>query len=373
MQHRTVWQWPPLFLVLLTLCAWGSPSITAGDTDGPQISPAALTAIQQEHAPTVTAASSLLADTATQVTLWGDHPDVRRAPASLTKLMTALVVEQNDAPTKVIYVSTAAAGTPGSRMGLSAGQRLTVDELLHGLFLPSGNDAAEALAEGTSGTEAAFVAKMNAQAQAMGLTGTHFVNPHGLDATGHYSTAHDLAVMAFQALRDPLLASIVRTRHWEMTGPNGQVLFSLNNLNELLGTYPGADGVKTGTTAAAGENLVASATRNGHQLLTVVLGSTDRYADARAILDYGWQHWQWVAPETPPLVAAGDGAVHLRFGTWQVQPLPVWEASDTNIVLHVDQAALAGVKSGPPQQVGTVLLRLGQEVVGQAPVMATRP
>ncbi|HEV7216814.1 MAG TPA: D-alanyl-D-alanine carboxypeptidase family protein, partial [Chloroflexota bacterium] len=297
---------PPLFLLLLSLCAWGTPQFTGSDRGGPGIGSAALATLRQEQPPTVTAASALLLDDASGTLLWARRPQVRRAPASLTKMMTALVVRAADPVSSVFTISALAAATPGSRMNLVAGQRLTVQQLLYGLLLPSGNDAAVALAQGTAGSIPAFVAQMNARAAAMGLTGTHFVNPHGLDATDHYSTALDLANLGAAVLRDPVLAQIVRTPQEIIRASDGQVLFDLQNLNQLLGVYPGVDGIKTGTTTAAGENLVVADVRDGHQVIAVVLGSADRYADARALLDMGWADWRWLQPQLPPL-ATLDG------------------------------------------------------------------
>ncbi len=373
MLHHGLIRLTLLVLPVLSLCAWGSPAFTGSDDDGPRIGPAALAALRQDAPPPVTAASAVLMDTASGTLLWSRDPSARRAPASLTKIMTALVVRSHDSPAQVVVVSSLAAATPGSRMNVIAGQRLSVDQLLYGLLLPSGNDAAVALAQGTSGSVAAFVAQMNARAAAMGLTGTHFVNPDGLDADGHFSTARDLATMALGLLGDPLLAQIVQTRHEVLRGANGTVLFDLTNLNQLLGSYPGADGVKTGTTPEAGENLIGSATRDGHRLLAVVLGSDDRYADARALLDSGWSHWRWLAPALPPLAALDGGAVDLEAGPWTATPVPAWAVDSVRMVLNVDPA-IGPLVSGPrPTPAGSVELVLGQQVVAHAPVLASRP
>ena len=373
MRLRRLIELLPLVLLVLALCAWGSPSFTGSDQDGPAIGPAQLASLRQEVPSDVTAVSGLLMDATSQAVLWSRQPDARRAPASLTKLMTARLVRAGDRPDQVVVISALAAATPGSRMGLAAGQHLTVAQLLYGLLLPSGNDAAVALAQGTSGTTAAFVAQMNAEAQAFGLSGTHFQNPDGLDEPDHYSTARNLATLALDDLHDPVLAQIVRTKHEVIRNDQGQVLFDLTNLNELLGTYPGADGVKTGTTPEAGENLIASATRDRHQLLAVVLGSSDRYADARALLDDGFTHWRWLAPALPPLATLDDGAVDLEAGDWVGVPVPDWEVGSVRLVLDIDRGAGALVSGPRPLRVGTARLLLGDTVVAEAPVLATRP
>lgn len=312
-------------------------------------------------------------DDATGTLLWSQRPEARRAPASLTKMMTALVVRADDALSTVFLVTPLAASTPGSSMNVVAGQRLTVLQLLYGLLLPSGNDAAVVLAQGTAGSVPAFVAQMNARARAMGLTGTHFVNPHGLDATGHYSTALDLATLGRAVLQDPLLAQIVQTRQQIIRAPDGRILFDLHNLNELLGTYPGADGIKTGTTGAAGENLVAADRQNGHQVIAVVLGSTDRYADARALLNYGWATWRWLTPQLPPLATLDGGAVDLEAQHYTGSPVPAWAVHQVRLVLHVNPALGSAVQTFHPAPVGSAEWVLGSQVVGRATVMGIRP
>ena len=172
-------------------------------------------------------------------------------------------------------------------MGLVSGETLTVRDLLYGLLLPSGNDAAVALAEHVAGSQDAFVRLMNETGAALGLKNTTFTNPHGLDDPAQVSTAVDLAALAKAAFAYPLLARIVATPTAQIAGRK------LTNTNELLGAYQGVDGVKTGTSDAGGECLVASVTRNGHRLLVIVLGSADRYADARTLLDYSTAGWRW--------------------------------------------------------------------------------
>src|SRR5207249_3772099 len=146
-------------------------------------------------------------------------------------------------------------GQPGTRMGLQAGQRFTVRELLYGLLLPSGNDAAVALAQQGAPSMEAFVERMNARAKELGLAATHFVNPHGLDDPAHLSSAYDLAQMARFALRnEPVFDQYVTLAHYVIPAAPGHPEIALDNLNQLLGNYAGADGVKTGTTAAAGQS-----------------------------------------------------------------------------------------------------------------------
>ena len=261
--------------------------------------------------PFVTAKTWAIADGHTGAVLWG-HDEAKRVDiASTTKIMTAFVVLRLAAKEPAILDETVtfsrrADTTTGSTSGLHEGEQLPVRELLYGLLLPSGNDAAVAFAEHFGGrmksaTDASsgvdplprFIAEMNQNAAELGLHETHFVNPNGLPAPGHQSSARDLAKLTHHALALPTFARYVSTMKHGATvqGPHGRkrnVVWT--NTNRLLDTE-GYDGVKTGTTRAAGECLVASGRRNGDHVIVVILGasSTDaRYADARNLFRYAW-------------------------------------------------------------------------------------
>lgn len=207
--------------------------------------------------------------------------------ASTTKMTTALAVLESAELDETVSVSPTAASTGGGGLDLSAGDRYTVHSLLYALLLTSSNDAAVALAEHVDGSEAAFVEEMNDLADELGATDTHYVTAHGLDMPGHGSSARDLAVIAAELLEHPDLAAIVATSEISIPGPEGTEL--LDNRNLLLEGYRGATGVKTGFTAGAGNVLVASAERAGRRLIGVVMHSVDATADARTLLDHGWE------------------------------------------------------------------------------------
>ncbi len=240
--------------------------------------------------PPTASRAGVLEDMPSGAVLWQWQSEEPLPMASVTKLMTALVALQTLSPEDVVTVPAAAVAIPPgyARMGLQAGQRVQVRTLLYGALLPSGNDAALALAILAAGSEQAFVDRINAQAQAWGLRQTHFVNPHGIDAPGHVSSARDLAQLARKALANPLLAEIVATPAITLEG------FKLVNTNELLTTYPGTYGVKTGTTDEAGQVLIAAARRAHGDVLTVVMHSPDRYAETRGLMDFYFRHWVWV-------------------------------------------------------------------------------
>jgi D-alanyl-D-alanine carboxypeptidase (penicillin-binding protein 5/6) len=201
-------------------------------------------------------------------------------------MLTALVVAHRAELHDGVEVSAAAASVGGGGLDLTTGEVWSVEALLYALLLTSSNDAAVALAEHTAGSESAFVALMNRAARRIGATRSHFVTPHGLDRPGHHATARDLATIAARLLSDPALRSIVATPKKVVEGPGGAV--ELLNRNVLLKGYPGAIGVKTGFTSAAGDVLVAAAQRGGRRLMAVALGSEDAARDCRRLLERGF-------------------------------------------------------------------------------------
>jgi D-alanyl-D-alanine carboxypeptidase len=234
----------------------------------------------------------------------------QRSPASTTKIMTALLTLEEGRLDDRVVISDRAASVAGTGLGLKRGQRISLGDLLWAILLKSANDAALAAAEHVGGTEERFVARMNAKANFLGMEGTHFTNPHGLDAPDHFSTAYDLALLTRQALRNPTFARMVQTREVRLTiqkGPNGRVVKHslLRSHNRLLGQFLGADGVKTGYTEKAGRCLVASATRAEHQLIAVLLNDPDRWTEAATLLDYGFA---LLGGRVPSLRALGGGS-----------------------------------------------------------------
>jgi serine-type D-Ala-D-Ala carboxypeptidase (penicillin-binding protein 5/6) len=234
--------------------------------------------------------SGLLFDLDTGEVLWRRRPDRVLAIASLTKMMTALIVVQRSAPDDKVRVTKEALAYKGSAVGvLPKGKRVKLETMLHGLLLPSGNDAAIALAQRMSGTVARFVARMNDEARQLGLECTRFSSPDGFEDAGNHSCAVDLAALARAVLDQPRLARIVKRRRAVLPFPiKGGRIYLFNN-NPLLRTgYPGAIGIKTGYTDAAGRCLVAAAQRNGRRLGVVLLHSPDPGKQARQLLDRGF-------------------------------------------------------------------------------------
>jgi D-alanyl-D-alanine carboxypeptidase (penicillin-binding protein 5/6) len=247
---------------------------------------------QQPARAPLAAAQAILIDVPTGRVLFARRPDDPRPIASLTKIMTAMLVLERADLDAVVRVTRQAAAAPPSVMGLRAGERITVRNLLYGLMLRSGNDAAIALAQHVSGSVPAFLALMNTRARELGLEHTSFASPNGLDDRG-YSTARDLARLTRAAMADPRFVRLVDTGTYRMSAPAPRHRI-LHNINLFVGQYAGAIGVKTGYTSAAGDCLVAAAQRGGRVLIAVVLGEPTNthwivpFRDASTLLDAGF-------------------------------------------------------------------------------------
>ena len=241
-----------------------------------------------DEGPYVSARAAILFENTTGTVLYAKNAHERRAPASTTKILTAIMALELSNLDEIVTVSRRAASTPGSTARLYTGQKIRMDDLLHGLLLRSGNDAAVAVAEHLAGTESTFVSWMNQRATALGATNTRFQNPHGLDKPGHYSTAYDLALLSRIALVYPTFAEIVRKQTYDYQGQ------TWNNTNQLLWRFEGLEGIKTGTTSRAGYCLVAAASKDGMQLISVVLGSNNRWDDSSRLLSWGFEEFHRV-------------------------------------------------------------------------------
>ncbi|TLM78547.1 MAG: D-alanyl-D-alanine carboxypeptidase [Actinobacteria bacterium] len=226
--------------------------------------------------------------------LWSRFSDDERAMASITKVMTAVVALEHTKPDDKMRIETRATRVGESEAGLVAGRTYAVRKVLEALLVKSGNDAAEALALHVAGSEKAFVDLMNAKAAALGMTHTHFVNAHGLDAPGHRTSAADLATLCRYAMGDAEFRRIVALDKATIPGPKGTVI-TMENSNKLIASYAGATGVKTGWTDDAGYCVATSAERGGVTLYAIVLGAqseTTRFSYARRLLDWGFEHYR---------------------------------------------------------------------------------
>lgn len=215
------------------------------------------------------------------------------APASLTKIMTAILgVEHGKLDDYPKLDVNATDFSDSTVMGLESWFNVTLEDLLYGLMLPSGNDAAVAIARYVAGNETTFVKLMNEKAAWLGLQTTHFANPHGLDTSDHYSSPYDMAVMARYGMQYPEFQKLAAAKHYDVRRSN--IAFSFDNLNPMLWAYPGADGVKIGYTDNAGRSIVASATRNGHRVFVAFMKSQAGLApDASHLLDWAFGYHTW--------------------------------------------------------------------------------
>lgn len=218
-------------------------------------------------------------------TLWAHEPHRVLSPASLTKIMTALIILEKIQMNEIITVSKTAANETGTSLGLKPGDKVYAGYLLGAMIIGSANDACRALAEFAGGSHRRFVARMNSRAKAIGFKKTHFKNACGHDQKGHYSTAYDLALLAETALKNPVFAELVRIVRDEITTVDERQTFSIVNSNQLIGRYPGAIGIKTGYTLKAGKCLIALAENSGTRVLLVLLNAPNRWWDAVAMLD----------------------------------------------------------------------------------------
>ncbi len=330
--------------------------------------------------PVISADAAVLIDARSGRLLWSRNADQARAPASTTKMMTALVALERGQLNEVIVVPRAAAATPGSSAGLRAGDRYTLAALLRGLLLRSGNDAAAAIATHLAGSEEGFAALMNARARALGLRSTHFVNPHGLTAPFHYSSALDLALIARAGLAVPAFAQLVATADAEMRGWDSmqrEIRRELHNTNRLLVAYDWVDGVKTGTTNAAGNCLVASGNRGGFRLIAVVLHSDDRWGDAVRLLRWGYAHFSQVPVAPPggqallPVADARDPGAHVPAAPRTVLSMPVALEELPRLSWRVvaPVTLVAPVRRG--EMVGRLQLQVAGITLASVPLAAT--
>ena len=234
-------------------------------------------------------------DRKTGTVIWGKNENKRSAMASTTKIMSALLLIENADLSQEVVISQKAGGTGGSRLGLKKGDKITLNDLLYGLMLKSGNDAAVAIAETVGGDLDNFAEMMNSKAHEIGLENTHFVTPHGLDNPEHYTTAYELAKLADYAMKNEIFAQVVNTKNYTVT-INGYPK-NISNTNELLGNLEGVNGVKTGFTNNAGRCLVTSVNRNGFEIITVVLQADtkkNRTADSINLINYIYENYELI-------------------------------------------------------------------------------
>ena len=326
--------------------------------------------------------SAALMDVATGTILYESNSHERLAPASVTKVMTMLLVmEAIDSGkitmTDTVTASEAAAAKGGSQVYLKAGETMSVSDMLKSIAVSSANDCACAMAEHIAGSEEAFVARMNERAGELGMKDTHFVNCTGLDdgenAAEHKTSAHDIALMSRQLLKyHPDIKKF--TTIWMDTIRNGT--FGLSNTNKLIRFYPGATGLKTGFTSGAGYCLSATAQRDGLELIAVVMGadtSANRNAACKQLLDYGFANFAVIQPELPEsdpvTVKLGKAdSVSAILGETAGILIDKAQKSTVSMELSMEGPVTAPVSRG--QRLGTLTVKTGEQILQEVPLVA---
>ncbi|HWA52136.1 MAG TPA: D-alanyl-D-alanine carboxypeptidase family protein [Patescibacteria group bacterium] len=248
---------------------------------------------QSANFPTFSAEGIIAVDASSNVTLFEKNADEPLYPASTTKIITALVGLDYYKMDDVLTVQAADPTVDGQKMGLMAGEQMTFQNMLNGLLIYSANDAAVTISDNYPGGRDAFVNAMNAKANALHLTNSHFANPVGLDDPSQVTTARDMVRVSQIAMTNPIFSQIVGTKEKIVTDMSGKFSYDVKNVNELLGTVPGVIGIKTGWTEGARENLISEVQRNGHGVYIALLGSEDRFGETTELINWIYGNYSW--------------------------------------------------------------------------------
>lgn len=284
-----------MFILIFPVCCFADEENNEEEEQIPELVEAASDSAEE---PNLNSRAAIIYDRNSKEVIYGKEENTKRKMASTTKIMTCMVVLEKGELTDTVIVSKKASGTGGSRVGLKTGDKVSVQDLLYGLMLCSGNDAAVALAEHVGGSVEGFADLMNEKARQLNLSNTHFVTPHGLDNEEHYTTAYELAIMADNALKNNTFSSIVGTKNITIN-INGKPR-NLSNTNELLGSMVGVYGVKTGFTNGANRCLVTSCKRENLDIITVVLGADTkkfRTQDSIKLINYAMNNYKEINME----------------------------------------------------------------------------
>lgn len=317
-------------------------------------------------------------DRTSKTVMYGKNEELRSAMASTTKIMTATIALENGNLQDEVTIDRKAAGTGGSRLGLKRGDKITLNDLLYGLMLRSGNDAAVAIAEHIGGSVEGFAELMNQKATELGLKDTHFVTPHGLDSSEHYTTALELAKLTDYALKNEKFAKIVATKSATISiNGNPRQLF---NTNELLGVLNGVIGVKTGFTNGAGRCLVTETKRGDMDIIVVVLGADtkkDRTKDSIKLIEYAFSNftkvnikekaieefekWGRINKKRILIIKGQKDTISLDIGKINTEAIPVKETDKLEITINTINQLEAPVEKNT--KVGTIIIKLNDNII----------
>lgn len=336
-----------LFLLCLApfLCGFGPTALIESDAGRAPVTEVTVRQIAQSSPPAVRAKAAIVVDGATGQTVWAKEADARLPAASIGKTMTALVAAERLRPEQVVTVQVAA-GQLGdlSIAGIRQGERMSVRDLLFGLMLPSGADAAVALASAAAGSTGEFVALMNRRSGELGMANTQWANVHGDDAPGQLTSARDLARLGRAAMAVPLVAEVVGAKQHSVRGLSAT--YSWRSSNELLFRRDDVNGIKTGTTPLAGDTLLASAQQGQRRAIAVVLDSPDRWAETSALFDHYFKRHVQVQPALPPSPFYRG----LRASAPPAETVPLWQGGllSTRVELAGEGATVTWELAGRP-------------------------
>lgn len=336
--------------------------------------------------PAINSRSAVVIDRNSNTVLYGKSENEIRKMASTTKIMTSIVVIENSNLSNIVTVSKKAAGTGGSRLGLKTNDKISVNNLLYGLMLCSGNDAAVCLAEYVGGSVEGFAELMNKKANSLGLKNTHFVTPHGLDSEEHYTTAYELAVLTNYALKNETFSKIVNTKNTSIYINNN--LKSISNTNELLGVLPGVYGVKTGFTNSANRCLVTSCKRDNLDIICVVLGADTkkfRTQDSIKLIEYTFSNFEtidikkianenfenWKNNNTICINKGLKNNIETKLVDLCFDKIAVKKEEVENISIKIDTESVLNAPISENSEVGTLNVMNGNNVIVSSKIVCT--
>lgn len=344
---------------------------------------------QNNDEPVTNSRRCVIYDRVSKTVLYGKNENVKSAMASTTKIMTALVVLENANLNDTVEVSKKAAGTGGSRLGLKTADKITVNDLLYGLMLKSGNDAAVALAEYVGENVEGFSILMNQKAEELGLKNTHFVTPHGLDNSEHYTTALELAKLADIAMENEQFSKIVGTK--SITININGVPRQIYNTNELLGVLDGVVGIKTGFTNNAGRCLVTEVKRGDMDIITVVLGADtkkDRTKDSIKLIEYAYSNFEMVNIEEKifeeftnwkninenriEIIKAKQSKLSLALGEISLTNMAIKSTDIDKIEYEINTITQIEAPVEQYKKIGTMIVKLNEEIIESIDIITTR-
>ena len=336
--------------------------------------------------PKINSRYAVVLDRQSKAILYGKNEKTKTKMASTTKIMTAMVVISNTNLDNVVEVSKKAAGTGGSRLKIKMGDKITVRDLLYGLLLRSGNDAAVALAEYVGGSVEGFAKLMNEKAKELGLENTNFVTPHGLDSEEHYTTAYELAILTDYALKNEVFSKIVNTKVHTIKINNYST--TISNTNELLGNLNGVYGVKTGFTNGAGRCLVTSIKRNDLDVICVVLGADtkkDRTRDSVKLIEYAYSNfenidldvliqeefnnWENINANRINIIKGIKNSINIKLEEYNLKNYPIKKESQNKIEIQIEANLILAAPIKENYKIGKVTIIYDNHIISEIEII----